>query len=88
MASPAIALARDGFLVSHHQFCSIDVRRPGCAPPVQFVPPPPLVAHDPLASLLFGPGDAMLAERALLKRPALAQARSRRSAVADRGAFY
>ena len=36
-AQPAIKLARAGYAVSHHQFCSIDVRRAGCVAPVQFV---------------------------------------------------
>src|SRR5512146_1049328 len=57
VAQPAIRLARGGYAVSHHQFCSIDPQRTGCVAPVQFVPPPPLVDHDPLRPLLYR-GDA------------------------------
>jgi len=73
VAQPAIRLARNGYPVSHHQFCSIDERRSGCAAPVQFVAPPPLVANDPLAALLYSAGDHELDERATVKRPALAR---------------
>ncbi|HEY2749075.1 MAG TPA: gamma-glutamyltransferase [Polyangia bacterium] len=73
VAQPAIRLARAGYAVSHHQYCSIDVRRPGCLAPVQYVPPPPLVEHDFLRPLVFGRGDAMLDERAIVKRPELAR---------------
>jgi gamma-glutamyltranspeptidase/glutathione hydrolase len=86
VAQPAIRLARNGYAVSHHQFCSIDVQREGCVKPVQFVPPPPLVEHDPLRALLFR-GDRELDERDLVKRPELAktlEALGRRG----RAAFY
>jgi gamma-glutamyltranspeptidase / glutathione hydrolase len=72
VAQPAIRLARNGFPVSHHQFCSIDVKRAGCLAPIQFVPPPPLVDHDSLRPLLYH-GDAELDERAIIKRPELAR---------------
>jgi len=72
VAQPAIRLARGGYAVSHHQFCSIDVRRAGCVPPVQFVPPPPLVEHDALRPLMYH-GDQELEERAIVKRPELAR---------------
>jgi gamma-glutamyltranspeptidase / glutathione hydrolase len=72
VAGPAVRLARGGFSVSRHQSCAIDVKRAGCVPPVQFVPPPPLADKDPLRALLFGPGGAELDERAVIKRPELA----------------
>ncbi len=72
VAQPAFRLARGGYAVSHHQFCSIDPTRTGCVAPVQYVAPPPLVDHDPLRALLFH-GDAMLDERAVVKRPELAR---------------
>ncbi len=72
VVKPAIRLAREGYPVSHHQFCSIDPRRAGCAaPPPQLLSPPPLGDHDPLRALLFH-GDAELEERAIVKRPELA----------------
>ena len=72
VAQPAIRLARFGYAVSHHQFCSIDPQRVGCVAPVQYVPPPPLVDHDPLRPLMYR-GDAELDERAIVKRPELAR---------------
>ncbi|MGZ3405808.1 MAG: gamma-glutamyltransferase, partial [Polyangia bacterium] len=72
VAQPAIRLARDGYLVTRHQSCAIDVKCAGCVPPVQFVPPPPLVDHDPLRALLMR-GEVELDERALVKRPELAR---------------
>ncbi|MGZ3441565.1 MAG: gamma-glutamyltransferase, partial [Polyangia bacterium] len=72
VVQPAIRLARDGYPVTRHQSCAIDVKRAGCVPPVQFVPPPPLVDHDPLRALLMR-GEVELDERALVKRPELAR---------------
>ncbi len=86
VAQPAIRLARNGYSITHHQFCAIDLKRAGCVAPVQFVPTPPLAEHDPLAALLMR-GDAELDERSLLKRPELARTLE---ALGKRGpaAFY
>src|SRR5207237_1043748 len=65
----------------------IDVKHAGCVPPVQFVPPPPLLENDPLRPLLLARDGAELGERALLKRPELARTLE---ALGKRGpaAFY
>jgi gamma-glutamyltranspeptidase / glutathione hydrolase len=72
VVQPALRLARNGYPVSHHQYCSIDEKRIGCVAPIQFLPPPPLIDKDPLRPLLYR-GDKELDERAVLKRPELAR---------------
>jgi gamma-glutamyltranspeptidase/glutathione hydrolase len=86
VAQPAIRLARDGFSVTRHQYCAIDVKGTGCVPQNQYVPPPPFVDHDPLRALTMH-GEATLDEHALLKRPELARTLA---ALGKRGAaaFY